>query len=121
MQSQCVQYVIAGHILILITDHIEVTSPGSFKMWTIFNWWAHCDYFVSVNTMSSQCTCWVFDPLSPVHARWYRRRHVGQILCSLRVVIHEDRDIGRARCNPSETVRNIFLRVNKHFFGMNPE
>ena len=66
MQSQCVQYVIAEHILILITDHIEVTSPGSFKMWAIFNWWAHCDYFVSVNTMSSQCTCWVFDPLSPV-------------------------------------------------------
>ena len=66
MQSQCVQCVIAGHILILITDHIEVTSPGSFKMWAIFNWWAHCDYFVSVNTMSSQCTCWVFDPLSPV-------------------------------------------------------
>ena len=68
MQLQCVQYVIAGHILILITDHIEVTSPGSFKMWTIFNQWAHCDYFVSVNTMSSQCTCWVFDPLSPVSA-----------------------------------------------------
>ena len=66
MQSQCVQHVIAGHILILITDHIEVTSPGSFKMWAIFNRWAHCDYFVSVNTMSSQCTCWVFDPLSPV-------------------------------------------------------
>ena len=66
MQSQCVQYVIAGHILILITDHIEVTSPGSFKMWTIFNRWAHCNYFVSVNTMSSQCTCWVFDPLPPV-------------------------------------------------------
>ena len=66
MRSQCVQYVIAGHILILITDHIEVTSLGSFKMWAIFNWWAHCDYFVSVNTMSSQCTCWVFDPLSPV-------------------------------------------------------
>src|ERR1700753_2309006 len=66
MRSQCVQYVIAEHILILITDHIEVTSPGSFKMWAIFNWWAHCDYFVSVNTMSSQCTCWVFDPLSPV-------------------------------------------------------
>ena len=68
MQSQCVQYVIAGHILILITDHIEVTLPGSFKMWAIFNWWAHCDYFVSMNTMSSQCTCWVFDPLSPVTA-----------------------------------------------------
>ena len=43
MQSQCVQYVIAGHILILITDHIEVTSPGSFKMWMICDLWAHCD------------------------------------------------------------------------------
>ena len=30
------------------------------------NRWGHCDYFVSVNTMSSQCTCWVFDPLPPV-------------------------------------------------------
>src|ERR1700753_3902881 len=66
MQSQCVQHVIAGHILILITDHIEVTLPGSFKMWAIFNWWAHCDYFVSVTPMFSQCTCWVFDPLAPV-------------------------------------------------------
>ena len=37
MQSQCVQYVITGHILILITDHIKITSLGSFKMWTIFN------------------------------------------------------------------------------------
>ena len=43
MQSQCVQHVIAGCILILITDHIEVTSLGSFKMWVIFDWWAHCD------------------------------------------------------------------------------
>ena len=56
MRSQCVQYVIAGHILILITNHIEVTSLGSFKMWAIFNWWAHCDYFVSVNTMSVRTT-----------------------------------------------------------------
>ena len=43
MRSQCVQYVIAGHILILITNHIKVTLLGSFRMWTIFNWWAHCD------------------------------------------------------------------------------
>ena len=35
-------------------------------MYSIFNHWGHCNYFVSVNTMSSQCTCWVFDPLSPV-------------------------------------------------------
>ena len=35
-------------------------------MYPIFNHWGHCDYFVSVNTMYSQCTCWVFEPLSPV-------------------------------------------------------
>ena len=78
MQSQCVQYVIAGHILILIANHIKVTSLGSFKMWTIFNWWTHCDYFVSVNTMSSQCTCWVFDPLFPVRSCLAFEGGVGQ-------------------------------------------
>ena len=43
-------------------------------MYSIFNCWGHCNYFVSVNTMSSQCTCWVFVPLPPVSSamewRW---------------------------------------------------
>ena len=51
-------------------------------MYSIFNRWAHCDYFVSVNTMSSQCTCWVFDPLPPVTAytgnAHYHRFHKDQ-------------------------------------------
>ena len=49
-------------------------------MYSIFNRWGHCDYFVSVNTMSSQCTCWVFDPLPPVTVDEDKKSKLGTII-----------------------------------------
>src|ERR1700753_3135575 len=112
MRSQCVQYVIAEHILILITDHIEVTSPGSFKMWAIFNWWAHCDYFVSVNTMSSQCTCWVFDPLSPVAGP-----HVGSREGDVQRLVDSNREPYLGHHKPEDRHRRATRRLDDHRQG----
>jgi len=48
------------------TGHIGVTWQGIFKMYSKFNHWAHWNHMLTVLSMFSPCTQWVFGPLSPV-------------------------------------------------------
>jgi len=48
------------------TGHIGVTQQGIFKMYSTFNHWAHWSHMLTVLSMFSPCTQWVFRPLSPV-------------------------------------------------------
>jgi len=58
VHSKCTQHVPTGHI--------GVTWQGIFKMYSIFNHWAYWSHMLTVLSMFSPCTQWVFGPLSPV-------------------------------------------------------
>ena len=56
--SECAQFLTITHIV----DPLWRT----FKMYPIFNCWVHCGQVLSVPTMYSPCTHWVYRSLSPV-------------------------------------------------------
>ena len=50
----------------LATGYIGVRWLGTFKMYSAFDRWAYLSHMLTVISMFSPCTQWVFGPLSPV-------------------------------------------------------
>ena len=51
---------------ILTIRHIVDPLQRTFKIYPIFNSWVHCGQVLSVPTMYSHCTHWIYGSLSPV-------------------------------------------------------
>ena len=68
--SECAQFLTIGQIV--------DPSQRTFKMYLIFNCWVHCGQMLSVPTMYSPCTHWVYGSLSPVwrtNGQWQWQWH----------------------------------------------